>query len=189
MGSPRVGGAVPRERAGARVGRLQHGVPCADAQRAVSLVFGGRGADECQQPTWTRAPERRRARRQRGAGARTSSLRSTFYDNRVKDPVANVTITPTNPNQLQRQNLGRTRIRGLQTDVAGQRRRLRARLRRVSVQRRQGARIRREPGARRPVPAAGRQAPRLRAGSSMRIRDCSMPPSASRASAASSKTT
>ena len=44
-------------------------------------------------------------------------LRSTFYDNRVKDPVANVTITPTNPNQLQRQNLGRTRIRGLQTDV------------------------------------------------------------------------
>ena len=41
-------------------------------------------------------------------------LRSTFYDNRVKDPVANVTIAT---NQLQRQNLGRTRIRGLQTDA------------------------------------------------------------------------
>jgi outer membrane receptor protein involved in Fe transport len=51
------------------------------------------------------------------APVRNVVLRSTFYDNRVKDPVANVTITPTNPNQLQRQNLGRTRIRGLQTDV------------------------------------------------------------------------
>jgi outer membrane receptor protein involved in Fe transport len=41
-------------------------------------------------------------------------IRSTFYDNRVKEPVANVTI---GTNQLQRQNLGRTRIRGLQTDA------------------------------------------------------------------------
>jgi outer membrane receptor protein involved in Fe transport len=41
--------------------------------------------------------------------------RTTWFDNRVKDPVANVTITP--PNQLQRQNLGRTRIWGIQTDV------------------------------------------------------------------------
>jgi len=41
-------------------------------------------------------------------------FRATFYDNRVKEPVANVTI---GTNQLQRQNLGRTRIRGLQTDA------------------------------------------------------------------------
>jgi len=41
--------------------------------------------------------------------------RTTLFDNRVKDPVANVTITP--PNLVQRQNLGRTRIRGVQTDV------------------------------------------------------------------------
>ena len=41
-------------------------------------------------------------------------LRATYYDNRVKDPVANVTIAT---NQLQRQNLGRTQIRGLQTDA------------------------------------------------------------------------
>jgi outer membrane receptor protein involved in Fe transport len=41
--------------------------------------------------------------------------RTTWFDNRVKDPVANVTITP--PNLQQRQNLGRTRIWGLQTDV------------------------------------------------------------------------
>ncbi|MFL6280002.1 MAG: TonB-dependent receptor, partial [Vicinamibacterales bacterium] len=41
--------------------------------------------------------------------------RATWFDNRVKDPVANVTITP--PNLLQRQNLGRTRIWGVQTDL------------------------------------------------------------------------
>ena len=41
--------------------------------------------------------------------------RTTWFDNRVKDPVANVTITP--PNLMQRQNLGRTRIWGIQTDV------------------------------------------------------------------------
>ena len=41
--------------------------------------------------------------------------RTTWFDNRVKDPVANVTITP--PNLIQRQNLGRTRIWGVQTDL------------------------------------------------------------------------
>jgi iron complex outermembrane recepter protein len=47
--------------------------------------------------------------------ARGVTWRATWFDNRVKDPVANVTITP--PNLLQRQNLGRTRIWGVQTDV------------------------------------------------------------------------
>jgi iron complex outermembrane receptor protein len=42
------------------------------------------------------------------------SLRSTWYENRVKNPVSNVTI---GTNLQQRQNLGRTRIRGLQNDV------------------------------------------------------------------------
>jgi iron complex outermembrane receptor protein len=46
--------------------------------------------------------------------ARNVSVRSTFYDNRVKNPVSNVTI---GTNLQQRQNLGRTRIRGWQTDV------------------------------------------------------------------------
>jgi outer membrane receptor protein involved in Fe transport len=41
-------------------------------------------------------------------------VRATYYDNRVKDPVANVTIAT---NQQQRQNLGRTTIKGLQTDA------------------------------------------------------------------------
>jgi outer membrane receptor protein involved in Fe transport len=46
--------------------------------------------------------------------ARNVSIRSTYYDNRVKNPVANVTI---GNNLQQRQNLGRTRIRGWQNDV------------------------------------------------------------------------
>jgi outer membrane receptor protein involved in Fe transport len=45
---------------------------------------------------------------------RNVSIRSTYYDNRVKDPVANVTI---GVNLQQRQNLGRTRIRGWQNDL------------------------------------------------------------------------
>ena len=47
--------------------------------------------------------------------ARDVTWRTTWFDNRVKDPVANVTINP--PNLQQRQNLGRTRIWGIQTDV------------------------------------------------------------------------
>jgi outer membrane receptor protein involved in Fe transport len=43
------------------------------------------------------------------------SVRTTWFDNRMKDPIATVTLTP---NALaQRQNIGRTRIRGFQTDV------------------------------------------------------------------------
>jgi outer membrane receptor protein involved in Fe transport len=45
---------------------------------------------------------------------RNISIRSTYYDNGVKNPVANVTI---GTNLQQRQNLGRTRIRGWQNDV------------------------------------------------------------------------
>jgi len=45
---------------------------------------------------------------------RNSSIRSTWYDNGVKNPVSNVTI---GTNLQQRQNLGRTRIRGWQNDV------------------------------------------------------------------------
>ena len=41
------------------------------------------------------------------------TVRGTWFDNRVKDPVANVTIAT---NTQQRQNLGRTRISGLQLD-------------------------------------------------------------------------
>jgi outer membrane receptor protein involved in Fe transport len=48
------------------------------------------------------------------APARTVTVRSTWYDNRVKDSVGNVTIAM---NLQQRQNIGRTRIWGIQTDI------------------------------------------------------------------------
>ena len=46
--------------------------------------------------------------------ARNVTVRTTWFDNRVKDPISNVTI---GTNLQQRQNLGRTRIWGIQTDV------------------------------------------------------------------------
>ena len=46
------------------------------------------------------------------------SLRTTWYDNRVEDPVSNVTISAAGANVTQqRQNLGRTRVSGIQTEV------------------------------------------------------------------------
>src|SRR5712691_4807512 len=46
--------------------------------------------------------------------ARNVTIRTTWFDNRVKDPVSNVTI---GTNLQQRKNLGKTRIWGIQTDV------------------------------------------------------------------------
>jgi outer membrane receptor protein involved in Fe transport len=48
------------------------------------------------------------------APVRDATIRVTWYENGLEDPVANVTI---GTNLQQRQNLGRTRIHGLQTDV------------------------------------------------------------------------
>ena len=46
------------------------------------------------------------------------TLRSTWFDNRLKDPVSNVTISPPGSSVTQqRQNLGRTRIWGVQSDA------------------------------------------------------------------------
>jgi iron complex outermembrane receptor protein len=48
------------------------------------------------------------------APVRNMTVRTTWFDNRVENPVANVTIAT---NIQQRQNLGRTRIWGIQSDV------------------------------------------------------------------------
>ena len=48
------------------------------------------------------------------APAKNLTARVTLFDNRVKNPVSNVTLSAT---LAQKQNLGRTRIRGVQTDV------------------------------------------------------------------------
>jgi outer membrane receptor protein involved in Fe transport len=45
---------------------------------------------------------------------RDMTFRVTWYDNKITDPIANATIAT---NTLQRQNLGRTRVRGVQTDL------------------------------------------------------------------------
>jgi len=47
-----------------------------------------------------------------------STVRATWFDNRIKDPVSNVTISQVGANiTQQRQNLGKTRVHGIQTDV------------------------------------------------------------------------
>jgi len=52
------------------------------------------------------------------AASRNTTVRTTWFDNRLKDPVSNVTISQVGMNVTQqRQNLGRTRIYGLQGDV------------------------------------------------------------------------
>ena len=43
------------------------------------------------------------------------SIRTTWFDNRMRDPITNVTLIA--GTRAQRQNVGRTRIRGFQTDV------------------------------------------------------------------------
>ena len=48
------------------------------------------------------------------APARNLTARVTWFDNRVENPVTNVTLTATT---AQKQNLGRTRIQGVQSDV------------------------------------------------------------------------
>jgi outer membrane receptor protein involved in Fe transport len=48
------------------------------------------------------------------APARNVSLRLTWFDNRITNPISNVTLTAT---LAQKQNLGKTRVRGVQTDV------------------------------------------------------------------------
>jgi outer membrane receptor protein involved in Fe transport len=49
------------------------------------------------------------------APAKDLTTRVTWFDNRVKDPISNVTITA--GTLAQKQNLGKTRIRGVETDV------------------------------------------------------------------------
>src|SRR5262245_697670 len=52
------------------------------------------------------------------APAKNTTLRATWFDNRITDPVSNVTITQVGAAVTQqRQNLGKTHVRGIQTDV------------------------------------------------------------------------
>jgi outer membrane receptor protein involved in Fe transport len=47
-----------------------------------------------------------------------ATVRATWFDNRIKDPVSNVTISQVGQNiTQQRKNLGKTQVHGIQTDV------------------------------------------------------------------------
>ncbi len=48
------------------------------------------------------------------APMRNISVRITWFDNRLSDPISNVTLSAT---LAQKQNLGKTRVRGVQTDI------------------------------------------------------------------------
>src|SRR4030095_16529302 len=48
------------------------------------------------------------------APAKNTTARLTWFDNRIENPVTNVTLSPT---LAQKQNLGKTRVHGVQTDV------------------------------------------------------------------------
>ena len=52
------------------------------------------------------------------AASRNATIRATWFDNRIKDPVSNVTISQSGSSVTQqRQNLGRTHVQGIQSDL------------------------------------------------------------------------
>ena len=116
-------GAVPRVRSRERLGRRELRLPRTDAHRAVPSVLGRRGDDASQQQL---GPERL-VGGEAGvnvAAARNVTVRLTWFDNRLTDPVANVTQAnafcsgrAVPAGCAQKQNLGETRIRGVQTDA------------------------------------------------------------------------
>ena len=78
----------------------------------------GTVADAAERSARARAAGRRGSRHQHRPGAHRSRCATTWFDNRVTNPVSNVTLSTVGATVTQqRQNLGATRIRGLQTDV------------------------------------------------------------------------
>ena len=86
------------------------------------------------------------------------TVRGTWYINGIENPVSNVTI---GTNTQQRQNLGRTKVQGFQTDAEYRLGTRVARRGRISVQRREGDRESDQPGSGRQVSRAGSAAPRV----------------------------
>ena len=111
-----------------RVGQLQQGLPRADAQGALQPVPRRPGADAGERDPRSRAADRRGGRRQRRARRERVTVRGTLFNNRVNNPIANVTVATNNvpvtpgcagvPTCRQLQNLGSTNIAGFQTDVS-----------------------------------------------------------------------
>ena len=89
-------------------------IPRADAHRAVPPVLGRRGHDASQRSTWARSAWSAEKLGINVAPARNVTVRLTWFDNRISNPVSNVTLTAT---PAQKQNLGATRVWGIQSDV------------------------------------------------------------------------
>ena len=103
---PARGGAVSRDRSPERVGGGRLRVPCADAERAVSSVPRRRRDSRFRMTSWS--PERLLGGEAgvNVAPARNVTVRLTWFDNRVKNPVFNVT-TRRRPRHAATQNVAR----------------------------------------------------------------------------------
>ena len=97
------------------------------------------------------------------APASNVTIRTSWFDNRVEDPVSNVTISTGATITQQRQNLGRTRIWGVQTDARVPAGNFVEILGRVRLRPGEGDGEPRERDPRGQVPSAGADAPGLRA--------------------------
>ena len=161
---PARGRAVSRDRSRQRLGRRERRIPRADAQRAVPPVPVGA---VMTRPNDQLGPERL-VGGEAGvnvAGREERDVADDVVDNRVKNPVANVTIasTPTQTTQ-QRRTWAAPKSAACRPTSSTASARL-ARRGRLPVQRRESDRRRRgERRARRQVPAAGAEEPRYAAG-------------------------
>ena len=162
--SPRVAALYHLTDRVTRLGRVQLRIPRADAHRAVPPVLGGRGDDASERSARAGAPDRRRSSASMSRRREPHRPRSPGSTTASTNPVSNVTLD--RRRTAQKQNLGATRIWGVQTDVE-----YRARLvtgesrRRISTTRRRSpmaaSRMRRWSGK---YLRAGADAPRLAAG-------------------------
>ena len=159
---PARSGAVSPHSSRGRLGRHRLGVPRADVERALSPV--PRRHRRSRSRTTRSAPNGSSAakRESQWRPSPNVTLRTTWFHNRVKDPVSNVTLSQVGQNVTQqRQNLGKTRIRGLQSDVEYPYRDGLESVGRLRVQPGQSHRQPVEPCAHRQVAAAGACASRL----------------------------
>ncbi len=118
--SDTVASPRPRRCTGSPTGeRLEQPRARRSAPHARTSCIGSSGsgpdADAGERGARTGASRRWRSGRERRA-VRNLTVRATWFDNGIENPVANVTLSRAGITQ-QRQNLGRTRVRGVQTDV------------------------------------------------------------------------
>ena len=93
--SPRVAALVSRDRSRLGLGQRQQGIPRADAQGALQPVPRRRGAHALQRDARPRAADRGRGAASASRRRSSITVRGTLFNNRVNDPIANVTVPST----------------------------------------------------------------------------------------------